>query len=161
MCLKGALTAPTRDMALPPPSIPSDLKPAQITTLSEHSPQNENAAPPSTVPSAAPQLAEPQRVTPSMSSRCEHCVSSHKRLIPTTPLTAQQRIATSFTVWIAPTNTSKVSSLLSELTWMWRDGDAVKRWFAPTEALMVWQESLAFLVSPSTILAFPTVLAQC
>jgi hypothetical protein len=82
--LKGALTAPALDMALPPPSIPSDLEPTQIATLFEHAPQNDNAVPPPTFPSAAPQLAEPQRGTPSMGSRCEHCVSSHERPIPTT-----------------------------------------------------------------------------
>jgi hypothetical protein len=75
---KGPLAAPAHDMALPPPSIPSDLEPTQIATLSEHTPQNDNAAPPPTVPSAASQPAEPQRATPSMGSRCEHCVSSRE-----------------------------------------------------------------------------------
>lgn len=69
------------DMALPPPSIISDLEPTQVATLSDHTPQNDNAAPPPTVP--PPQLSEPQRVTPSMGSRWEHYVSSHERPILT------------------------------------------------------------------------------
>ena len=56
-------------MALPPPTTPTDLELTQTVIPSEPAPQNVDAAPPSTFPSAEPQVAEPQQATPAMGPR--------------------------------------------------------------------------------------------
>lgn len=106
------------DMALPLPSTSLDLEPTKIVTHSEHTPQNDNAAPP-TVPSAALQLAEPQRATPSMGSRCERCISPRERPIPT-----RAAICHFFHRLDRTCQHLKGQSLfVIGLTRMWRDGE--------------------------------------
>jgi hypothetical protein len=109
-------------MALPPPSIPSDLEPTQIATLSEHNPQNVNADT-LTVPSAALQLAEPQRATPSMGPRCEHCVSSPKRPIQTTSYFRAAICHFSHHSDRTCQHLRGQSCFVIRLTRMWRDGE--------------------------------------
>ena len=137
MCPKGALAAPAHDMALPPPSIPSDLEPTQITTISEHIPQNDNAVLPPTDPSAAPQLTEPQRATPSMGSRCEPLC-----LIPWMTDTNHFALLSSDLPLLSPfgshlpTPQRSVPFCCTVNPDVEKWIDAVKRWIATTEALL-------------------------